>query len=72
MTHARQVRADLRDQLTHRVRWTESIQLMIRQGVNTFIEIGSGSVLAGLLRRIDRDMPVLLCGTPADLERLAA
>jgi [acyl-carrier-protein] S-malonyltransferase len=72
MTHARQVRADLRDQLTQRVRWTESIQFMIRQGVNIFIEIGSGSVLAGLLRRIDRDLPVLLCGTPSDLERLAA
>jgi [acyl-carrier-protein] S-malonyltransferase len=71
LTSADQVRADLRDQLTHRLRWTESIQLIIGHGVNTFIEIGSGSVLSGLLRRIDREVAGLLCGTPADLERLA-
>jgi [acyl-carrier-protein] S-malonyltransferase len=43
---------DLQAQLTSRVRWTESIQHMGRSGIQTFIEIGSGSVLTGLLRRI--------------------
>jgi [acyl-carrier-protein] S-malonyltransferase len=71
LTSAGLVRADLRDQLTHRVRWTESIQFMIGQGVNTFVEIGSGSVLSGLLKRIDRETSALLCGSPADLDRLA-
>jgi [acyl-carrier-protein] S-malonyltransferase len=71
LSSADQVRADLRDQLTHRVRWTESIQYMIRQNVHTFVEIGSGSVLSGLLKRIDREAAALLCGTPTDLERLA-
>jgi [acyl-carrier-protein] S-malonyltransferase len=51
---AGEVRADLAAQLTSRVRWTESIQGMIQSGVTTFAELGSGSVLIGLVRRIDR------------------
>ena len=46
--------ADLQAQLTSRVRWTESIRLMLSSGIDTFIEIGSGNVLTGLLRRIER------------------
>lgn len=45
---------DLQEQLTSRVRWTESIQAMLSAGIDTFLEIGSGSVLTGLLRRIQR------------------
>jgi [acyl-carrier-protein] S-malonyltransferase len=71
LTSADQIRADLRDQLTHRVRWTESIQFMSEQGVDTFVEIGSGSVLSGLLKRIHRDATTITFGKPADLERLA-
>lgn len=67
---AGEIRSDLRDQLTHRVRWTEAIQFMISQGVNTFIEIGSGSVLTGLLKRIDREKEGITFGSPADLDRL--
>jgi [acyl-carrier-protein] S-malonyltransferase len=72
LTTAEGVRADLRDQLTHRVRWTESIQYMAAQGVNTFIELGTGSVLVGLLKRIDRGLEGINLGTPADLQRLSA
>jgi [acyl-carrier-protein] S-malonyltransferase len=72
LTTAEGVRADLRDQLTHRVRWTESIQYMAAQGVNTFIELGTGSVLVGLLKRIDRGVEGINLGTPADLQRLSA
>lgn len=72
LTKASQLRADLQDQLTHRVRWTESVQFMISQGVRTFIEMGSGSVLSGLLKRIDREVSTYTCGTPADLERLTS
>lgn len=71
LVSAEQVRADLQAQLTHRVRWTESIQLMLAQGVTTFIEIGSGSVLAGLLKRIDRQAEALTLGVPADIARLS-
>ncbi len=67
---AEQIRADLQAQLTSRVRWTESIQWMISQGVTTFLEIGSGSVLNGLLKRIDRQVQGIPVGSPADFEKL--
>jgi [acyl-carrier-protein] S-malonyltransferase len=67
---ANEVRLDLQAQLYSRVRWTESIQFMISQGVTTFYEIGSGSVLTGLLRRIDRKVVGVSFGTPEDIEKL--
>lgn len=48
------IRANLEAQLVSSVRWTESIQTMIEADVETFVEIGSKSVLTGLLRRINR------------------
>ena len=57
---ARMVRdgSDLRDalrrQVTGAVRWTESMQLLIAEGVTRFIEVGPGKVLCGLMRQIDR------------------
>jgi [acyl-carrier-protein] S-malonyltransferase len=60
------IRTDLRNQLTHRVRWTESVQFMVSQGVQRFIEIGSGSVLIGLVRRIVKDVEGLPAGKPED------
>ena len=62
------IMAELSAQLTSRVRWTESIQYLISQGVNTFIEIGTGKVLSGLIKRIDRDSTRINLGTPADFE----
>jgi [acyl-carrier-protein] S-malonyltransferase len=70
MTSAADIKNDLCAQLTSRVRWTESIQYMISQGVNTFIELGSGNVLAGLIRRIDREVTTLSLGKPEDFEKL--
>ncbi len=58
------IQSDLGAQLTSRVRWTESIQYMISQGVSTFFELGSGNVLSGLLRRIDRSVKGIPFGTP--------
>jgi [acyl-carrier-protein] S-malonyltransferase len=66
-----EIRADLQAQLRSRVRWTESVQSMLAQGVTTFVEIGSGSVLCGLIKRIDREAQCLTLGTPADFEKLA-
>jgi [acyl-carrier-protein] S-malonyltransferase len=66
-----QVRADLQAQLTHRVRWTETIQWMISHGISTFIEMGNGSVLTGLLKRISRDVTGINLGTPDDFGKLA-
>ncbi len=70
MRTAEQVRTDLRGQLTNRVRWTESVQAMVEQGVDTFLEIGSGAVLCGLIKRIDRQVSCLTLGNPDDFERL--
>ena len=66
-----EIEADLRAQLTSRVRWTESIQYMISQGVETFIELGSRNVLTGLLRRIDRSTKGIPLGEAKDFEKLA-
>jgi [acyl-carrier-protein] S-malonyltransferase len=70
LTSADAIRQDLRAQLTSRVRWTESIQFMIASGVDTFIEFGPGSVLSGLLKRIDRQARAFALGNPEDFDRL--
>ena len=44
------------DQITSRVRWRESVDYMINQGVNEFLEIGPGKVLSGLVRKINKDV----------------
>jgi len=53
LSSTEEIREDLSAQLTSRVRWTESIGWMAHSGVVNFIELGSGTVLTGLLRRID-------------------
>ena len=70
LNDAASIQADLRAQLTSRVRWTESVQYMVSHGVNTFIELGSGSVLSGLIKRIDRDVDTFTLGTPEEFEKL--
>ena len=59
-----EISADLRSQLTSRVRWTESIRYLIAHGVNTFIELGNGAVLTGLLKRIDDQVIGFASGVP--------
>ena len=46
------------DQITSRVRWRESVDYMIKQGVKDFLEIGPGKVLSGLVRKINKDVNV--------------
>ncbi|MBT3391521.1 MAG: ACP S-malonyltransferase, partial [Chloroflexi bacterium] len=70
LTSPEQVRADLQAQLTARVRWTESIQYLRVQGVDTFIELGSGEVLSGLVKRIDRKTTRIALGVPEDFEKI--
>lgn len=72
LKNAAEIRSDLQAQLTSRVRWTESIQHMLSRGVTSFVEIGSGSVLTGLLRRIDRQASGITLGAPADFENFVA
>ena len=69
MTRADEFRADLSAQLTCRVRWTETIQFMLAQGVTTFLELGSGNVLTGLLKRIEEGASRWALGTPEDFAK---
>jgi|TARA_B100001971_G_scaffold99220_1_gene91609 [acyl-carrier-protein] S-malonyltransferase len=45
-------------QITSRVKWRESVDYMINNGVNEFVEIGPGKVLSGLVKRINKDVNV--------------
>jgi [acyl-carrier-protein] S-malonyltransferase len=65
-----EILADLAAQLTSRVRWTESIRHLIDAGIKTFVELGSGNVLSGLVRRIDRSVTSLSVGEPTNLASL--
>jgi len=70
LSSAAEIQADLQAQLTSRVRWTESIREMARRGVTTFVELGSGSVLTTLLKRIDEGLLGIALGAPGDFEKL--
>ncbi|MFN8453764.1 MAG: hypothetical protein U0401_03685 [Anaerolineae bacterium] len=54
-------------QLTASVRWTDSIGWMVEQGVTHFIEIGPKDVLAGLIKRISKEVETRTVSTPADI-----
>jgi len=53
-----EARESLVRQVTLPVRWEESVRELVDQGVNTFVEVGPGRVLTGLLRQIDRSVHV--------------
>jgi len=55
-------------QIENRVRWRESVLLMIDKGVNQFIEIGPGKVLSGLIKRIDKNVKVSAINTEEDIK----
>jgi [acyl-carrier-protein] S-malonyltransferase len=61
------IRAEMEGQLTSSVRWTDSIQYMIDQGVTEFVEIGPKIVLTGLIRRISKEVNTCNIGTPAEV-----
>lgn len=68
ITRPELIRDSLVRQVTGQVRWRESIEKMAADGVDTMVEIGSGKVLCGLIRRINRDIACQNVGTPADLD----
>jgi [acyl-carrier-protein] S-malonyltransferase len=57
-TDTNKIKPLLIDQITSRVRWKESINYMIEQGVDEFVEIGPGKVLSGLVKKISREVKV--------------
>jgi [acyl-carrier-protein] S-malonyltransferase len=56
VTQPREIRENLINQLTMAVRWTQSVQAMIKAGATRFTEVGPGKVLQGLVQKIDRNM----------------
>jgi [acyl-carrier-protein] S-malonyltransferase len=58
------------EQLTAPVRYTQAVQALIREGVQTWVEIGPGNVLSGLVKRIDRSAKTIAVSTPESLEKL--
>jgi [acyl-carrier-protein] S-malonyltransferase len=63
---AGELRADIKAQMQSRVRWTESVQAMSGNGIQTYVEAGSGTVLLGLIKRIDPSAVGVALGNPAD------
>lgn len=57
-----EIRSLLIRQLTHPVRWTESVRWMIEAGGAQMVEVGPGRALAGMVRRIDRTIPIASVG----------
>ena len=53
------------------VRWRTSMETLAALGADAFVEVGAGSMIAGLAKRTVPDVPVLPCGTPDDLANLA-
>ncbi len=58
------------EQLTGPVKFTQAVRGLVREGVDTFVEIGPGQVLSGLLRRCDRSLKTFSVGDPDGLRKL--
>ena len=71
VTEASRVRRLLVEQVSGTVRWRESMERMIADGVDTFLEIGPGKTLAGFLRKIDPNVTVKNIATVEDLDGLS-
>jgi [acyl-carrier-protein] S-malonyltransferase len=58
------------DQLTAPVRFTQAATALVKDGVRTFVEVGPGNVLSGLVKRIDRSVKTVTVNNLAALEKL--
>ena len=59
----------LKEQVSSSVRWMQSMEYMIREGVDTFVEIGPGKTLAGFMKKIERDVKVYNIASWDDVEK---
>lgn len=71
VTDISQTKELLAEQVSSSVRWQQSMENLIADGVDTFVEIGPGRTLAGFMRKISRDVTVYNVGTWADVEKVA-
>lgn len=70
VTDKGQVKSLLEKQVSSSVRWQQTVERMIADGVDTFIEIGPGKTLSGFMRKINRDMKVINIEKVEDLSKL--
>lgn len=70
ITSSEMLRGELLEQLCHCVQWQRSVEYMIDRGVSTFIEIGPGKVLSGLIKRINRQVETVNVGDAAAINNL--
>lgn len=68
VTHADEIVKLLVAQVTGQVRWRETVEWFGANGVTTLYELGSGKVLTGLARRIDKNVTGIAVNTPADID----
>ncbi|HEX3861778.1 MAG TPA: ACP S-malonyltransferase [Stellaceae bacterium] len=69
-TDPEEIKELLVEQVTHMVRWRETIQFFGSDEIEEVVEAGSGRVLAGLIKRIDRNLASVSVGTPDEVEAL--
>jgi len=67
-TRADEIRVNLAAQIDHPVRWEESMGRLVGDGFDTFVEVGAGAVLAGLMKRIAPDVRVYSVGDSAAVQ----
>lgn len=71
VTNTEEVKPLLEKQVSSPVKWQQSVERMIADGADTFIEIGPGKTLTGFMRKINREMKVYSIEKPEDLEKVA-
>ncbi len=71
LTNPQDIKSELACQLTGGVQWQKSIENMIAAGVNTFVEIGPGKVLAGLIKRINRSVSIYNINDTASIQNFS-
>ncbi len=72
VTDITETKALLAKQVASSVRWQQSVENMIADGVDTFVEIGPGKTLAGFMRKISRDVKVYNVGTWEDVDKVVS
>jgi len=69
---ASECRDGLVRQVSAPVRWQESVEALVREGADAFVEVGPGTVLSGLVKKIAKGVRVLNVQDPASLEQTVA
>ena len=71
LTTSSEIRSELVNGLCQCVQWKGLVRRIVDSGVTQFVEFGSGGVLAGLIKRIDRDVKVTTVSDTASMRKLA-